>query len=165
MNKISLNEKERLFCRYYADFLNPKEAALKAGYSPKSAERAASKLLARQDVSDKIEENLQKAKQSKLLEQAATGLRRLAFSRNNDAALLALIHSELDSSVIDKLDLYSITEFKKQRDGGFEIKFTDRIKALESLISLAGRMQSEEDPSGFLEALISRAEEDKDGEI
>ncbi|MBQ5740046.1 MAG: terminase small subunit, partial [Oscillospiraceae bacterium] len=34
MNKISLNEKERLFCRYYADFLNPKEAALKAGYSP-----------------------------------------------------------------------------------------------------------------------------------
>ena len=161
MNTISLNEKEKLFCRYYADLLNPKEAALRAGYSPKMAEKAAYKLLTRSEISAEIEEHLHSTRQGRLLEQAVTGLLRLAFGNTNDAALLALTHSELDQDAIEALDLYSIAELKKHRDGGFEVKFADRLKAIEALVSIARQLQPQEDTAGFLEALMGCAEEEK----
>lgn len=165
MNTISLNEKEMLFCRYYANCLDAKEAALRAGYPPKTAVKTGTKLLMRGEVATQVETLLQQERQSKLLEKAITGLQRLAFDRSNDAVLLALTHSELDEKAVEELNLYSISELKRLKDGGFEIKFTDRLKVLEALIGLAQQLQEEGDPTGFLQALMDRAEEEKDGTV
>lgn len=58
----------------------------------------------------------------------------LAQSRVNDAIRLAFLTSE-DLAVLDKLDLSSITEFKRNRDGGVEMKFVDRLSAFQWLLA------------------------------
>lgn len=57
----------------------------------------------------------------------------LALSRVNDAVRLAFLGGE-DLAVIDKLDLSSVTEFKRNKDGGVELKFLDRLSALQWLL-------------------------------
>lgn len=58
----------------------------------------------------------------------------LAQSRINDAIRLAFLTSE-DLAVLDTLDLSSITEFKRNKDGGVEMKFVDRLAALQWLLA------------------------------
>lgn len=57
----------------------------------------------------------------------------LALSRINDAVRLAFLSGE-DPAEIDKLDLTSVTEFKRNKDGGVELKFVDRLSALQWLL-------------------------------
>lgn len=61
------------------------------------------------------------------------GLRRLAFGDIQDAVTLLFESDEKILSVLPKLDLFNVSEIKKQKGGGMEIKFFDRIKALEKL--------------------------------
>lgn len=61
------------------------------------------------------------------------GLRRLAFGDIQDAVTLFFESDEKILSVLPKLDLFNVSEIKKQKGGGMEIKFFDRIKALEKL--------------------------------
>ncbi len=61
------------------------------------------------------------------------GLRRLAFGEIHDAVLLLFAD---ESRIIDELpnfNLFNVSEIKRPRGGGMEIKFFDRIKALEKL--------------------------------
>ncbi len=58
----------------------------------------------------------------------------LAMSRVNDAVRLAFLSGE-ELAAIDKLDLSPITEFKRNKDGGVEIKFVDRLSALQWLLA------------------------------
>lgn len=69
-------------------------------------------------------------KAEKVIEQVEA----LAQSRINDAIRLAFLTSE-DLAVLDKLDLSSITEFKRNKDGGVEMKFVDRLAALQWLLA------------------------------
>lgn len=61
----------------------------------------------------------------------------LATSRVNDAVRLAFLTGE-DLGLIDKLDLTAVTEFKRNKDGGVELKFLDRLGALEWLMEHSG---------------------------
>lgn len=69
-------------------------------------------------------------KAEKVIEQVEA----LAQRRINDAIRLAFLTSE-DLAVLDKLDLSSITEFKRNKDGGVEMKFVDRLAALQWLLA------------------------------
>jgi len=60
------------------------------------------------------------------------GYERLAYGGIADAVRL-LFTDEPDLAALDKMDLFNIAEIKRPRGGGMEIKFFDRIKALESL--------------------------------
>ncbi|MDE6864097.1 MAG: terminase small subunit [Eubacterium sp.] len=65
--------------------------------------------------------------------EVSEGLRRLAFGEIRDAVSL-LFESEDD--IIEKLpelDLFNISEIKRVKGGGMEIKFFDRLKALDKL--------------------------------
>ena len=62
---------------------------------------------------------------------------KLATSRVNDAVRLAYLSSE-DMGLLDTLDLSPITEFKRNKDGGVEIKFIDRLSALQWLLEKQG---------------------------
>lgn len=62
---------------------------------------------------------------------------KLAVSRVNDAVRLAYLTSE-DMGQLEELDLTPVTEFKRNKDGGVEIKFVDRLAALQWLLEQQG---------------------------
>jgi hypothetical protein len=59
----------------------------------------------------------------------------LAFGRANDGVRLALMKCGADE--VDALDLSEVSEFKAGEKGN-EVKFADRVKALETLYALLG---------------------------
>ncbi len=64
------------------------------------------------------------------------GYERLAYGGIADAVRL-LFTEEPDLAALGKMDLYNIAEIKRPKGGGMEIKFFDRIKALQSLEELS----------------------------
>ncbi len=149
--KKGLTEKEKLFCSYYAGFGDARGCAARAGYciSPsKSAER----LLARADIRAEIE-RLEKERRS-FSSQAEKGLYRLAFGSVTDALRLMLCEETMSAEEIEKLDLFNVSDIKRPKGGGIEIKFFDRLKALEKLASMGGGENSE---SSFIKALSEGA--------
>lgn len=139
MRSKELSEKEKLFCTYYSVKQNAVEAALKSGYTV-SPERAAVKLLRKEGVNAYISALTAKNKGSR--DEVAAGLRRLAFGCINDAVALAF-KEEFDPEMLKELDLFSVSEIKVNRGKGVEIKFFDRVKALEKLSALIGQSDSE----------------------
>ena len=125
-----LKKKELIFCHQYLKTGNPKEAAILSGYGC-TPEAKAMWLLSRPDICQKIDE-LYSEKKRNFIYRAAIGYERLAFGSISDA--IRLIFSEkLNFSEIEKMNLFNIAEIKKPRDGALEIKFFDRLRALEKL--------------------------------
>ncbi len=85
-------------------------------------------------------------------------IRRLAKGRVNDAVRLAYL-SEDELENIDELELSAVTEFKRSGNGTVELKFVDRLSALQWLLE-----QAEDDPRGkaLYEALEKGAGGDED---
>ena len=79
----------------------------------------------------------------------ALGYERLAFGSTSDAfkMLTAVDMSEIDP---EQLDLFNVSEIKKPKDGALEIKFFDRLKALEYLSDIP---DDEKSSGSFYEAL------------
>lgn len=149
--------REALFCEILSDCGNLSEAAYKAGYKI-CPEIAARRLL----MKDYIKERLQsiKAEKNITINEVRNGLRRVAFTSSADA--VKLIFSEDNIPDIDSLDLFNIAEIKKPRGGGVEIKFFDRIKALEKLGELTQEESKESGAYSFYKALEKSAGE-RDG--
>lgn len=139
MEKKPLTRREEFFCWHYAATQNAREAAVKAGFNPLLAERWAARLLKRGEVCARIGELTQRKGSAK---DVRKGLERLAFGSIADAVALLLAE---DSGALnpEKLDLFSIAEIKKPKGGGFEIKFYDRLKALEALASIESERQTD----------------------
>lgn len=150
MKKTS--NREELFCRLYVAFGNPAEAAVKAGYGL-CPEIQARKLLAKPHIRETVEKLRKDEKISS--SEVQVGLRRIAFASSSDAVKL-LLSDDIQNVDIDSLDLFNVAEIKKQKGGGIEIKFFDRIKALEKLgeISVTGEQESGQ---SFYEALEKSA--------
>lgn len=142
-----LTRKEQLFCLYYAQDRNGRQAAAKAGY--KSPQIASTHLLDRKDIRDAIAENTSKTEP--FAAEIRAGYRKLAFGSVADA--LRLVFGDVPPERMDALDLFNVSEIKKPKDGALEIKFFDRLKALEHLQQLEGGGGS--DPAlPFYEALL-----------
>ena len=77
------------------------------------------------------------------------GYERLAFGSTADAFRL-LMADGFENISVDDLDLFNVAEIKKPKDGAMEIKFFDRIKALEHLGDVP---QQEEKVSAFYDVL------------
>lgn len=77
----------------------------------------------------------------------------LASHPVNDAVRLAFL-SEESRDEIASLDLRGLSEFKRNANGTVEVKFTDRLAVLQSLLE---RMEEEENVGAmaFLQALES----------
>ena len=84
-------------------------------------------------------------------EEIVKELSRIVRSKNNDAVKLAWMDAEQGCD-IGRLDLRSVTEIKRSERGVFEVKFVDRLKALELLERLCQKEESE-DLGAFLEGL------------
>lgn len=68
---------------------------------------------------------------------AAAGYYRMAFGGVADALKLLYTENPTDEQ-LSEMDLFMISEIKKPKDGMLEIKFFDRLKALEKLESKSG---------------------------
>ena len=65
---------------------------------------------------------------------ASVGYQRLAFGNIADA--VSLLYMENPSRAdLSEMDLFLVSEIKRPKDGSMEIKFFDRLKALEKLES------------------------------
>lgn len=124
-----MSEKEKTFCEYFALWGDAVRAADSAGYE--NPKKDGPQLLCRADIRKKINaicETMIKSSQAR----ACLGYERLALGKVTDAIKL-LYCENLSDDEIEKLDLTNISEIKKPKDGAMEIKFFDRLKALEKM--------------------------------
>lgn len=68
-------------------------------------------------------------------EEILDALRRVALSKPNDAVTLAL---DPQNTRIGPLDLWGVSDFKVSSAGAVELKFADRVKAIDLLLRYAG---------------------------
>jgi len=118
----------RAFCRAYLRTLDADRAAAEAGGGDGFT------LLRRPAVRRRLETMRAAADAEILREDAVRRLCQLAFGQANDAVALALRPPELRGDTAG-LDLGAVSECKVT-DKGVEIKFIDRVRALEVLCGL-----------------------------
>ncbi len=139
--RITLAEKEELFCQYFAQSCSPRESAARAGYT--FPEKTAIKLLSQEAIQKHINFLFKENAKKHLNEQAIGGFKRLAFGSVADAVSLMFIDGEPSPRALEEMDLFCVSEIKKPRDGALEIKFFDRLEALEKLAELSEKTDAE----------------------
>lgn len=85
------------------------------------------------------------------------GLERLAFGNCNDAVVLAFADELPPTDVISGLDLFNVSEIKRDKGGGVEIKFFDRLKAIEKLYEIENDFENRDKASELIDALALSA--------
>lgn len=152
MKKEKLKEKEILYCNFFKIYNEPFLSAEAAGY--KDPKRAARKLMVRKDIAKYIEK-ISAIKPN--INEVAAGLRHIAFGSNADAISLSLCENPYEIN-LKSLDLMCISEIKVQKGNVTEIKFFDRVKALEKLASIC-RDDDSGEAEAFFKALQNSAKE------
>ncbi len=150
-----------MFCGYYASTGDAEHSAELAGYRG-DRKLKGDRLLCDEAILDEIDRQLQLRRRT-LPRLAAVGYQRLAFGGISDALRL-LFTNEPTPELLDGMDMFMISEIKRNRDGMLEIKFFDRLKALDKLGSGADEGA---DMRGLLNAIGRQAEaaggENEDG--
>ena len=126
--KLSL--RERRFCESYVMLCDAGKAAQVAGYR-NACNKRGEELLCREDIRSEIARICELKKQTSR-ELARAGYERLAFGSISDAVSLLYLENPTRDD-LKGMDLYCISEIKRPKDGSMEIKFFDRLKALEKL--------------------------------
>ncbi|MGN1111600.1 MAG: terminase small subunit [Acutalibacteraceae bacterium] len=126
-----LTKRERLFCRLYCATGNAREAAHRSGFTQNPEEKGL-ELLSDERVISEIKKGMERERELAKIK-ALKGLERIAFGSISDAVRLVCSDSPPLLS-LEGLDLFLISEIKKPKDGAMEIKFFDRLKALERLM-------------------------------
>lgn len=131
-----LNEKQKRFVSEYIIDLNAKQAAIRAGYSPKTAEVQASRLLSLVKVQDEIAKAMEDREKRTGITQdrVLAELSAIAFAKATD-----YVEVSNDGAVKIKATANLTDEQKKAIAGikeganGIEVKLVDKTKALEML--------------------------------
>lgn len=144
--------KTRALNESFADFFlslgNPEEAALKAGCPKESALAMGLEMLG----GKKVRGIIRKRRDSDICKaEALAGLRRLAFGRINDA--LALLKDDCCDGDFSHLDLFNVSEIKRVKGGGVEIRFFDRLEALKLLAETEEKAAGGDAADSFFSAL------------
>lgn len=146
-------KRRQLFCFYTARGYAPEDAAKAAGYPLKICGEQAAVLLGQASIRRRCRKLAKELCWCSPGAMARAGLERLAFAGTDCAAALLKEDGGLD----DLPDFYNISEIKKPKGGGLEIKFFDRLKALSMLAELDNN--STETTGSLLDALTRSARE------
>lgn len=138
--------KQDAFCRAYLRTMDPERAGEETGTDGFA-------LLGNRSVRGRLDRMRETAAGEITREDAVRRLAQLAFGRVNEAAAMALRPGEADPMT---LDLSAVAELKVTDKGGVELKFIDRVRALEALCNLL------EENSGGAEELLRALEEPDD---
>ena len=131
-----LNEKQKRFVSEYIIDLNAKQAAIRAGYSPKGAEPQASRLLSNAKIQVEIAKAMEDREKRTGITQdrVLAELSAIAFAKATD-----YVEIDDDGAVKIKATASLTDEQKKAIAGikeganGIEVKLVDKTKALEML--------------------------------
>ena len=159
MNSESEKLRCSLFCCYYAKLGNIFEAALKAGFPHQTALADGMKILSQRKYRRFISKLIGQSLPSGQL--ISAGLERLAFGSSNDAAFLVFSEETMTPEKIASLDLFNVSEIKKVKGGGVEVKFFDRQKAMEKIYDYASSDSAGAAASNLLEALTGMDTEEE----
>lgn len=157
--KESAQQKElrKRFCRLYLLLGNGEEAAMQAGVPPKEA--AAYALMQLHSVPcRRILHRLAGEETLSVRAMVMAGLRRLAFGKANDAVRLVFAEELPPPPLLDQLDLFHVSEIKRDKGGGVEIRLFDRQKAMERLLECANAMDSSAAANALLAAFAAPEE-------
>lgn len=160
MSKRELSEQRQRFVDEYLIDLNGTQAAIRAGYSVKTANEQASRLLANVSIQQAIAEHM--AERSKRVginqDRVVIELARLGFVKMTD---IVNSHGEIKPSVSDD-DLAAIESIKyksSESDTGSsverEVKISSKVKALELLGKHLGMWNDKLDVNVTLPIVIS----------
>ncbi|MBP3379245.1 MAG: terminase small subunit [Ruminococcus sp.] len=160
-NQSAEEKKRTLFCSCYVILGDAEEAAVRAGYPKGNALSAAFECLRDSSCQSLIAElkNLLSGGDT-----AKTGLRRLAFGSCRDAVKLAFMEEMPSEKFLDTLDLYNVSEIKRVKGGGVEIRLFDRLKALEKLCEMENDSGSRDMAAGLMAALTASADREENEE-
>ncbi|MBA5855988.1 terminase small subunit [Morganella morganii] len=136
---MALTDKQEMFCREYLVDLNATQAAIRAGYSDKTANRIAAQLLSKLDIGKRIQE-LKSERGERLAIDADYVLQRLVEIDQMDVADILLSNGEIkpikDWPKVWRITLSGIdvTEVAGDAAGLLKkIKWPDKVKNLELL--------------------------------
>lgn len=138
MNPV-LTPKQQRFVEEYLKDLNGKQAAVRAGYSPDSAETQSSRLLSNAKVALAIRTSIsRRSKRTEVTQDMVLNeLRRIAFSGMgslatwNSSGVSFKDSSELSEDTLATVQ--EVSETTNQHGGSLKIKQYDKVKALELL--------------------------------
>ena len=157
---MSLSEKRKLFCYYYLILGNVYEAAVKAGFPPSTALVDGLQTLENSGCKLRLQ-RLQTVTNQPVARLVTAGLERLAFGSVNDAVSLIFCEEQLSQNAVSSLDLFNVSEIKKVKGGGVEIKFADRVKAMEQLLACDRENSDFNNAQSLIDALSVSGDSDE----
>lgn len=133
---VALTEKQKRFIEEYLIDLNATQAAIRAGYSVKTADQQASRMLTNVKVQQAIAEKMAERSRRTGINQdrVLTELAKIAFVNADDVINAEDATTKEEASRDDLAAIQSIKVKKFGEDGvEREIKLADKLKALEML--------------------------------
>ena len=112
-----MRKRDKTFCVYVAQGKSLEEASILSGYE----ENKGVTLITKPEIIKEIMKNL-----------SVIGYQQLAFGSIADCISL-VTEEKVSKEDLQNMNLFMISEIKKPKDGAMEIKFFDRLKALEKL--------------------------------
>ncbi len=150
MSDNTLQQKRKAFCCNYVLLGNVTEAAVRAGFDKSTALLDGIDCL-RSAPCQRLISRLRNALSDG--GNVTAGLKRLAFGNCCDAVYLVFADELPPAHVISGLDLFNVSEIKRVKGGGVEVKFFDRQKALEKLFELENSYSNRDSAASLIEAL------------
>lgn len=136
-----LTAKQEMFCRQYLIDLNATQAAIRAEYSPKTAEATASRLLRNVKVQeflkvarDDMQKRLELTADDVVRQLSKIAMRDIKdfVDWGKDGTFTLKAADEIDGTIVDAIQ-EDITDFGEYQKINRSVKFPDRMKALELL--------------------------------
>ena len=150
------SKQRKKFLNYYLNLRNIRESAIKAGYCENEALSEGLSIFFSPGFRKRLSKLGERSLHTEGLVRA--GLERLAFGSINDAVKLLLCEDSSETTDISKLDLFNVSELKRVKGGGIEIKLFDRQKALEKLWEMENTADINSSAESFFNAIKSGAE-------
>lgn len=154
MSDNSLQQKRKAFCCNYVLLGNVAEAAIRAGFDKNNALLEGIRCLRSASCKSLIAQLRAALSDGGSV---TSGLKRLAFGSCCDAVYLVFAEELPPADVISGLDLFNVSEIKRVKGGGVEVKFFDRQKALEKLYELETSYSGNESAASLIEALTAES--------
>ena len=143
-----LSKRVKSFCRFYSNCTDAEMAAKMAGIPDPS--RSGLLLLDREEVTSELK-RLYHQKLVQNEQRVMAGYERLAFGSAEGAAGL-LFADDPAGMLKNGCDIFNVAEIRRPREGALEIKFFDRLKALEKLQEI--RREEKPGASDFYRAVL-----------
>jgi phage terminase small subunit len=151
MAVAELTNKQRMFVAEYLKDLNATQAAIRAGYSSKNADKIGFQLLEKTRVQQAIEQAMKRRIKRVEFDQdtVVQQLARIAFVDMKDVAEFGPDGVKArDCEEVDGTLLSEVSETKTKDGGTIKVKLSDRMKALELLGRHMGMFRDKVELSG-----------------